>query len=496
MYRAREERQRRPLSAGSNSSTFEVRSRHNIYAQSNTPCEEMKSWMRGFSGSSWALRQKHFTTTGRFGDQHTWAWWPRIKCEEAGILLPTADGENEVLNNSKRLASVLRKSVQVRQPWTLVTLKELFEQHGVDHKLFVAQANPERRTLQQLTHELQTGDCYFRVSDKKLLRVVDHVVMRLHAGEDSTLLIVEVQQGTEKGLALPRGIRRPHEDVITAAQRVLDKDMGLNPAMFKFKVDHFEHIKEKEEADASLYPGLHSVHLKHFVDADLVSTEPAQLELIGVPGFKDFITEHVVQAGKEGFQERVMRFYTWMLEATCWENSLHTRGLRQKSDVEICSVPVEAPWTSDALNELFFAKGIDSRQYGHGEAKTLEKFGQELSKGRSYLMSFDRILFRMIEVLDVHVHSLDGQLLVETRRVSPDGAERMRNLFPGLKREALATWAIRDTVLLILQDLNFHPGSLDMEVGDEILLEKDTKVYPAVKNIFRKQIIHLYIKTH
>jgi len=279
-----------------------------------------------------------------------------------------------------------------------------------------------------------------------------------------------------------------------AAQRVLDKDMGLNPAMFRFKVGHFEHLKEEEEADASSYPGLPSVHLKHFIDATLISTDPGQLEKVGVPGYIDFTTEHVVKAGREGVQERIMRYYTWLQEPSCWENGLHTRGLREKSDIESCCVPLEAPWTSDALGELFFAKGIDAHHYGHGEAKTLEKFGQELSKGRSYLMAFDRMLFRMVEVIDLHVHSLDGNLLVETMREPIDGAPRMRNLFPGLKREASATWAIRETVLLILQDMNFNPGSLDMELGDEILLEKQTKVYPAVKSIFRKQIVHLYMK--
>merc|ERR1719428_677235 len=105
------------------------------------------------------------------------------------------------------------------------------------------------------------------------------------------------------------------------------------------------------------------------------------------------------------------------------------------------------------------------------------------------------MLLRMIEVIDLHLHSLDGNLLVETLRVSTNGIQRIRNLFPGLKREASATWAIRETILLILQDINFHPGSLDMELGDEILLDKESKVYPAVKSIFKKQIVHLYMKS-
>lgn len=494
MYRAREERQPRPASAGSALTQFEVRSRCSKFSQSATPNEDLRAWLRGSSSEAWALRQKTFTTKGRFGDQHNWEWWSKSKCAEAGIL--TNDLSVEVLNNSKRLVSLLKKSVQVRQPWTHVAIKDVFKQHGVDPQLFSASADPPAKTLEQFLQELKAGDCHFRVGDEGLFRVVEYVVMRLHGGGKTPRLIIEQKQGQERKPGLPRGIRRPHEDVLSTAQRVMEKEMGLNLGMFRFKVGHFEHTKEMEEADAVLYPGLISVHLKYFIDAELVATDPSQLALVGMPGNNDFTTEHVVKAGKEGASERLTRHWAWMHESGCWETGLHTRGLRQKSDIEICCVPIEAPWTGDALGDEFRAKGIEPRQYGHGEAKTLEKFGQELSKGRSYLMAFDRMLFRMVEVIDLHIHSLDGNLLVETMRTSPDGVQRVRNLFPGLKRESSATWAIRETVLLILQDINFHAGSLDMELGDEILLEKDTKVYPAVKSIFRKQIVHLYMKAH
>eukprot|EP00746_Dinoflagellata_sp_MGD_P001083 gnl/MRDRNA2_/MRDRNA2_102013_c0_seq1.p1 gnl/MRDRNA2_/MRDRNA2_102013_c0~~gnl/MRDRNA2_/MRDRNA2_102013_c0_seq1.p1 ORF type:complete len:1164 (+),score=201.93 gnl/MRDRNA2_/MRDRNA2_102013_c0_seq1:113-3604(+) len=498
MYRARDERQPRPASAGAALPQFEVRSRSCKFSQSVTPCEELKVWLRGSSSEAWALRNKTFTTKGRFGDHHTWEWWSKSKCEQAGILA-MQDQSVEVLQNSKRLASVLSRSIQVKQPWTPSNLEEVLRKYDVDPSRFVAQSSPPARTLQQFAHELQVADCYFRVRDAVLIRVVDHVIMRLHAGEKPVRFIVEQKQdlkerGLEKGFALPQAIRRPYEDVISTAQRVIDKEMGLPPSMFKFIVSHFEHLKEEEEADADLYPGLASVHLKHYVDASLISTDPAQLALVGVPGYKDFTIENVFKAGRDGAQERLLKFYTWMQESACVASGLQTRGLHEKSDIESSCTPLPAPWTGEALSEVFFTKGIDASAYGKGEAKTLEKFSHELSTGRSYLMSFDRVIIRIVEVIDLHVHSLDGNLLVETLRVSPDGVHRIRNLFPGLKRETSATWAIRETVLLILQDMNFHSGSLDMELGDEILLEKDSKVYPAVKSIFRKQIIHLYMK--
>merc|ERR1711904_508419 len=99
------------------------------------------------------------------------------------------------------------KSVQVRQPWTQANLQEVLRKNGVSASGFDPNKNARARTLQQFVQELQNGDCYFRIGEAGLVRVVDHVVVRLHAGVKPTRLIVEQKQEIKEkgpfGFALP-----------------------------------------------------------------------------------------------------------------------------------------------------------------------------------------------------------------------------------------------------------------------------------------------------
>merc|ERR1712216_197897 len=189
-----------------------------------------------------------------------------------------------------------------------------------------------------------------------------------------------------------------------------------------------------------------------------------------------------------GGGERVQRSWCWMPEHTCWEIGIHTRGHKKKSPLDAIYVQKEAPWTEKAVSELLHAKSVDTQEYGIGETKTMENFAQELVKSRSYLLESGSQIFRMVELVVVLMHSLDGTLLVETMRVGLDQRCRVRNLLPGHKREPMKS--VQDTVDLLLKDVNIDPETVEMQLGDEVLVDKESKTYPGVRSIYRKQYVH------
>jgi len=95
-------------------------------------------------------------------------------------------------------------------------------------------------------------------------------------------------------------------------------------------------------------------------------------------------------------------------------------------------MPLNPKLLENLLNEF----GVETQQWGKGEAKTVDNFFEEIVQGESYLRVDGESIFRMIEIVKMFIsNALKPQngLLLEWGQYLPDGRYRERKQNPGGK---------------------------------------------------------------
>jgi|Transcript_10249 serine/threonine protein kinase len=396
-------------------------------------------------------------------------WWSQKKIDENQVLSLEGAKSVNVSEANNETANVS----QVNQQLT---------SHGIDTSKF---GQGTAKPLTQLAHEVQTGACTLLLDAsefKKLVRVVDVVLLRISAPGNKQRIFVETgeiyQDNRERMITrLPGTKKEPHMNSKQVADKIIAETMDLGEATVKFDFNTKEVFEEKENSPS--YPGVMTVYRKEIISGELV--------VLNAKGKKpeDVVTlKHKDKAG-------LTKIYAWMSTADADKKGVAYKAPEEGDEV---SGLVQAPigMQEEELQEYLIKNKVDISKFGIGQAKTLKDISAELMKGESQLMlEQNGNLIRVVDVVVIKlVHSVSASILVQTEQTLPTGEKTVLKRLPGAKRrpdenQFLTARRILKRQLKI-EENHVTLDAQNVQVAEEI---KDSMAYPGLRTTYRKRII-------
>eukprot|EP00913_Durusdinium_trenchii_P031077 g29102.t1 len=368
--------------------------------------------------------------------------------------------------------------------------------HNIDPNQFgVGKA----KDIEQLAKEVETGASRLMLDaqqHKKLVRVVDIVVLKLRPADGSRLLVefkekfadqrereIDRLPGTKKDLTGERRQRRPrdrgepHENARPTAERILREMMNMDPSMVTFDFSTVE--RQEEETDSPSFPGVTTVYRKELVECKVTTSEQATPGPVGLPGMTQW---HATDP------QGNTKFFTWLTDSEA-----EARKVKLKVHGSHISTLVRAPIGLDeeALREYLKTNGIDVTRFGQDGTKSLKEFSSELIKGETRLLQVPGggILVITEVVMLILTNAETNETLIQTGQVWPDGKSSNQARIPGAKRRPDENQFLCARRILKRQlEIDENAVRISQDVG---YLEEDrgSRSYPGLKTVYRKRVI-------
>jgi serine/threonine protein kinase len=359
-----------------------------------------------------------------------------------------------------------------------------------DHRIDVSKwGTGEAKTIEEFAGEVHSGAALLMLdaSDyKKMVRVVDTVLLRLSCGTGATRrFVVEKSEVYADGRSrdlnrLPGTKKEPHENSRRTAARVLKDALGItNP-----KFVTFSEAKEvfEEEMTSVSFPGVTTVYRKEIISGSVDSSDIASMEKLGL---KDFAKSKTDPEYKNGG-----KVYAWCLEKTCEDKRIKLRAPAAGSEA---SALVQAPigLKLEDLEKFLSENNVDPEAFGRAETANLKAFSDELIRGESTLVkSADGKLRRVVDVVLLKlIKEGSGEVLVEMEE-QLDGAKNTLNRLPGSKHRADENHFLT-AQRIFKRQLWLDENYVDIDASNVTILEetKDSVSYPGLPTLYRKRII-------
>eukprot|EP00929_Paragymnodinium_shiwhaense_P115467 TRINITY_DN8437_c0_g1_i1.p1 TRINITY_DN8437_c0_g1~~TRINITY_DN8437_c0_g1_i1.p1 ORF type:complete len:805 (+),score=154.98 TRINITY_DN8437_c0_g1_i1:118-2532(+) len=440
----------------------------------NTTNEKLKTmWQNEFTVGGNMVRK---STVGKSHPSRVKCCW--LTLEQASKLSITLTGP------VPSIASCANKMKAEEEEAVVKNLKE----HGIDISLW---GTGSAKSVSQFAEEVYSGSAQLMLdasSHKRLVRVVDIVLVRLSAGDK---FLVETSEVLEDGRGrtdlnrIPACKKQPHENCWRAMARLLAEQLGLDASAVTIAAarEQFE-----EEEVSKNFPGVVTVYRKEIVDVSVIMHSDTRAKLgldAGAP--KPYTVKTGAIASKT---------FEWLSEAECKARRVKLRAPVEHHDV---SALVRAP-IGLQLEELeAFLRENDvevSKFTGENKIKSLREFSDELVAGEATLQkTVEGKILRIVDVIALKlVKEKTGELLVESSEVLADGTSTVLNRLPGCKKRpdenefVSAAHFIRKTFCLDDNSFTF--------LENEVAVVEDTKpdpAYPGVQTTFRKRILTAYL---
>jgi len=395
-------------------------------------------------------------------------WWGQNKVDEAGIL--SLEGAKAVQDTANTDSNVLGQQLR---------------DHGIDTTKF---GSNKAKSLEQLAAEVQSGAAVLMLdasSHKKLVRVVDVVLLRISAPGNKSKILVETGEkyadNRERSLVrLPGTKKEPHMNSKQTAEKIVAELINLGGAKVKFNFGKKEVFEEQEESPS--YPGVQTVYRKEIIEGELEGAESSNYIGKTVKGAKDWMQQD---------KQNNTKYFAWMMDKDCTKNNVHWKAPEEGAEV---SGLVQAPigLEEEALRKYFEDNNVDISRFGTGQAKTLKDISAELIKGESSLMvQQDKQVVRTVDVVVLKlVHSLTNSILVQTEQTFPDGSKASLKRLPGAKRRPDENQFLTARRVLKRQ-LKVEENHVTLDNNNVTVTEeqKDSLAYPGLRTIYRKRII-------
>lgn len=424
----------------------------------------------------------NFTRLGhRAGEKLKFEWWPRAKCVENGIVGISGTESQEV---STALGTAQGSGADAS------AIREILERNGVDTGKF---GKGTAKTMEEFAHECHLGEAVLAEENKKLIRVVDVVVVRLEGkkggGGGTKKLLVERSQEFADGRKrdvnrLPGTKRRPHESVRETALRVCSESLKLSTEDVEFKgaAEMFD-----EQEDSPSYPGIWTVYRKHLLKAVIVAKDSTSLVKVGLPKGNPFETELQESGG-------IKIAWGWFDEKKCKKMGVKVSVSGEASRYAGLVPAMMKDLTPEAVEGKFKKYEIDTSKYGIGEAKTFTEIANEVALGESDLMEEGGKLIRVVSVVLLRLQEPNGSFLIEHSSESKDGRTKQLLRLPGTKQRPHEN-SFRTARRVITTTLNFEDNMVTFDVAKSSLLqeEKESSSYPGLITVYRKNVVHARI---
>jgi len=319
---------------------------------------------------------------------------------------------------------------------------------------------------------------------KKLVRVVDVVLLRICAPDDSSRYLVEVKEQYPDGRIrttnrLPGTKKDPHENTKQVAERIIATQIDLQGAKVVIDWDSKE-VFEEEDISPS-YPGVCCVYRKEIVEAHLQAA----------PGMgADRFESTAVWSKQDDTGNK--KFFNWLDKDQCKKDSIQFEKPQEEDET---SALVQAPigLNEEDLTVYLKTYRVDIEQFGVGKAKTLQEFSSELLKGESSLChGTDGQIIRVVDVVLLKLkNAQNGKYLVQAAQTYPDGTNVTLNRLPGTKRRPDENQFLTARTIvqrqLKINDNHVTCAAHDVQSVEE---EKTSNAYPSIRTVYRKRIIN------
>lgn len=400
-------------------------------------------------------------------------WWDNKRVEASGVL--------EVGGQSTMAAEMAGEASDLRM------FSRMLGEHNIDPSLF---GKSEAKTLEQLAGEVRSGAARLMLDateHKKLVRVVDVVVLRVAIGDgsggSSPLLLIETGECYPDGrhreiFRLPGTKKEPHENTRQTTGRIIRELLALNPDGIKCNLAKID--RHEEETESPSYPGVRTVYRKEIVECLVPSTAADQLAKAGLKDLNPW---------SAGDAQGNTRFFTWMSH-----EEAEAKKVKLKIEAaESISTLVRAPigLGEEALHAHLTGLGIDVSKFGSGGAKSLKEFSSELIKGEATLMHDSaRTLKRVVDVVVMIINNpKNNTTLVQVEQVLADGQKVALNRLPGAKRRPDENQFLSARRILRKQlEIDENQVRLSQEV-EFVEDEKPSPSYPGLATLYRKRLI-------
>lgn len=370
------------------------------------------------------------------------------------------------------------KPISENDAGSSLVVKKQLEDHGIDTTVF---GTGQFKTLDQLAAEVHSGAAVLMLDaqeHKKLVRVVDIVLLRICTPGSKVKYLIESSEQYPDGRRrstnrLPGTKKDPHENSKQTTERIVAQMLELGGAQVSFDYSNSEQFEEEE--DSPSYPGVRTVYRKEIIEGRLEE---------GAVVAKNDELSHQDATGNT-------KFFTWMEPEQCEREGIHFKSPEEDGET---SALVQAPIGLDeeALRIYLKLYKVDTEQFGQNHAKTLTEFSDELLKGDSSLMhDTDGSIIRVVDVVLLKLTNGENEkILVQAEQTYPDGTKVMLHRLPGAKRrpdenQFLAARKIVQRQLRI--DSNHVTcGVRDVSSVEE---EKQSLAYPGLRTVYRKRIV-------
>lgn len=288
----------------------------------------------------------------------------------------------------------------------------------------------EAKTLEELASEVQNGSARLMLdatTHKKLVRVVDVVLLRLYSSQKKDRLLIEVAEQYPDGrrrsaTRLPGSKKLPHENSQETAIRIMKDLLGMSAAGAHFVFEDKEVYEE--EMDSPSFPGVRTVYRKEILEGCLKETnEKEALARIGLPDFCTWSTEDCKSNTK---------FFAWMTEQEANKNKVK---LKAEGSEEVSGLVMPPVGMSEKdLIEHLHGRNVDLSGFGKGMAKSLKEFSRELMHGESSLLidAAGKVV-RVVDQVCLVMVSPSDKIMVEAAYAAPDGSKQWLKRLPVAK---------------------------------------------------------------
>mmetsp|Transcript_174508 Transcript_174508/g.553940 ORF Transcript_174508/g.553940 Transcript_174508/m.553940 type:complete len:780 (-) Transcript_174508:217-2556(-) len=423
--------------------------------------------------SSRHYQQSSFTLVDKkiAGLKMAYEWWDQARVKDAKLLDLYVEAKSQAQDGS------------VDDSY-LKMFSNMLVDHNIDPEQF---GKGQAKKLDQLAVEVRSGAARLMLdatSHKKLVRVVDIVVLRIRSPDGDRRLLVETAECFPDGrkretLRLPGTKKEPYENTKQVAQRILKEMLNMSEDAVNWDLSHVE--RHEEETESPSFPGVRTVYRKEMVEGVVHLTDSGALDKIGLPAFS---------AWSASDKARNTKFFHWMTDKIAESNKVKLKA----EAAEAVSTLVRAPigFGEEALRNHLVAMGVDISRFGQSGCKTIKEFSAELIRGESTLQQ-DTASKRLVRVVDVVLMVVRkpgaGDILIQTEQVDAHGHKTRLDRLPGAKCRPDENQFLSARRILRRQlEIDENIVALDREVGI-IEEEKHSPAYPGLKTVYRKNMV-------
>jgi len=397
-------------------------------------------------------------------------WWERDKADQH--RLPAQEG------NERSLAEVSRELDRSAQ-----TIGKMLEDHGVDTTTFGV---GEAKTLEELAAEVQNGSARLMLdatSHKKLVRVVDIVLLRLYSTQNKEYMLVECAEQYPDGrrrsaIRVPGTKKNPHENAQETAIRILKDILGMEKLAVHFGFEEKEVFEE--EMDSPSFPGVRTVYRKEIMQCYVNETDEALRKAVGLPEGDGWSFED---------KKRNTKFFQWMTE----EDAIAQKVKLRAAGSEEVSGLVMPPLGLNEQDLLGFLQGhgVDLAGFGCNGAKSVKEFSRELMSGESTLLVDDQgKVVRVVDQVVLIVVSPTNKILVQNAHVMPDSTEHLLNRLPAAKgRPDESQFVTARRILRKQMRIDENQVRLDPNKARIFEESRISPSYPCMRTVYRRRFI-------